>query len=256
VNFLFREDDFLRDAEALHLTFGDTLVYSNFPDCDVRRRLDEFVASDDAFAPVLDALCSNVVGRTLFRMVATKSAVHRGGQRIGLHSCDVGNSLYSRKDFAVLTNLEQFDGTGRGIGAHRYYQVDENGEISTKEITLAGVLFHEFCHALHDIENITEITERGELHRSNPILGFTWDNAEELRTITGCIYGVAQDPLCDHCFELGLAIGEGRPFFPRYSHRGHSPDTPPLEEEAELRKLKAHLSESRKIMDGWKRYIR
>ncbi|MDR2576828.1 MAG: hypothetical protein LBC42_02140 [Puniceicoccales bacterium] len=254
-DMILREDAFLRDAEKLHLTFDETVVYSQIEDADVRKRLREFVDYEGTFAEVLDEICSNVVGRTLFRLVATKAAMKRGGQRIGLYDGAQNSNLYSRKDFAVLINLRMFDDRGIGIDARQYYCIDEDGQIVPKRKTLVGTLFHEFCHALHDIEQISEITEAGELHNSNYILGCTWDNAEELRTISGCIFGVAYDPICDHCFDLCYSLGRGEPFRPRYSHRGFHDQTPPHEEAMERRKLAAHLSESRKIMDGWKKYV-
>ncbi|MDR3316950.1 MAG: hypothetical protein LBS68_02710 [Puniceicoccales bacterium] len=255
VDALFREDTFLRDAECLHLTFDETIVYSQIEDADVRRRLGEFVRFDGEFEKVLDELCSNVVGRTLFRLIATKATLRRQGQKIGLFHGEGYRNLYSRPDFAVLTDLGMFDEGGNGLDSHQYYCINGDGEIEVRGKTLVGTLFHEFCHALHDIEQITEITEMGELHRSNVILGYTWDNAEELRTITGCIYGVSHDPVCDHCFDLCYSITKRLPFRPRYSHRGFSDSTPQREEEMERRKLAAHMVESKKIMEGWKNYV-
>ncbi|MDR3117056.1 MAG: hypothetical protein LBT98_00550 [Puniceicoccales bacterium] len=252
---VFREELFFEDAEKLHLTFDESWVYSQIPDGEVRERLGEILAYDSAFSAVLDEICSNVVGRTLFRLLSTKAAMAGKGQRLRLaNRGDIAGSYYSRRDFAVLTNCGLFDGAGLARDGSCYYCLAEEGGIGSKPATFTATLFHEFCHALHDLEKISEITVAGELHRSNRILGRTWDNAEELRTITGCIYGVAQDPICDHCLDLNLALARGLPFLPRYSHKGFDAKTPPRDEEMGRRELLSYLSESRKILDGWKRY--
>lgn len=251
----FREDLFFNDAEGLHLTFDDTWIYSSIEDADVRARLGEFVEYEPLFSDVLDEICAGVVGRTLFRIIATKSAIRMGGKKIGLFNYDGSASIYSRKDFAVATNRDMFDEHGNGISSQQYYYINDKGEIDTKGKTLAGALFHEFCHALHDIEKISEITDLGELHRSNTILGYTWDSAEELRTITGCVYGGRYDPICEHCFDLCNSIVTRNPFHPRYSHKGYDVTTPPLDEQNGRRQLLAYFSESKKIMDGWKKYV-
>lgn len=253
--FVFREELFFEDAEKLHLTFDESWVYSQIPDCEVRERLGEILAYDSIFSAVLDEICSNVVGRTLFRLLSTKAAMAGKEQNLRLVHRDCNGSYYSRRDFAVLTNRSLFDGAGLARDGSCYYCLEEEGKIGTKPATLTATLFHEFCHALHDLEKISEITVTGELHRSNSVLARTWDNAEELRTITGCIYGVAQDPICDHCLDLNLSLARGEPFHPRYSHKGFDADTLPREEEMGRRELLSYLSESRKILDGWKRYV-
>jgi hypothetical protein len=255
MNYQFRNDTFFADVEKLHLTFDDAWVYSSIEDADVRARLGEFVDYDGIFSDVLDEICAAVVGRTLFRLIATKSAIHMGGKKIGLVNYGGEVSIYSRNDFAVATNRDMFDRQGNGLSSRQYYYVNDKGEIAVKGKTLASALFHEFCHALHDIEKISEITDLGELYRSNTILGYTWDNSEELRTITGCVYGGRYDPVCDHCFDLCTSIVTQSPFHPRYSHKGFDVTTSPLDEQAGRRKLLAYLSESQKIMEGWKKYV-
>ncbi|MDR2030179.1 MAG: hypothetical protein LBP65_01790 [Puniceicoccales bacterium] len=252
---VFREDLFIEDVGRLHLTFDESWVYSQIQDGEVRERLGEILAYDAIFSPVLDEICSNIVGRTLFRLLSTKASIAGKEQKIRLVNRAINGSYYSRKDFAILTNRNLFDDNGLSRDGSQYYCLDNAGGIGAKPATLTSILFHEFCHALHDLEKISEITEAGELHRSNAILGRTWDNAEELRTIAGCIYGIAQDPLCDHCLDLHLSLAGGRPFFPRYSHRGFDAQTPQREEEIGRRELLSYLSESRKIMDGWRRYV-
>ncbi|MDR1456580.1 MAG: hypothetical protein LBI34_00750 [Puniceicoccales bacterium] len=251
----FRNDLFFEDAEKLHLTFDDTWIYSGIEDAQVRARLCEFVEYEPLFSSVLDEICAGVVGRTLFRIIATKSAIHMGGKKIKLFNYSGEVSIYSRKDFAVVTNRSMFDEYGNGLSSRQYYYISDDGEIATKGKTLAGALFHEFCHALHDIEKIPEITNLDELYRSNAILGQTWDSAEELRTITGCVYGQRYDPVCDHCFDLCDSIVTENSFHPRYSHKGYDVTIPPPDELAGRRQLRAYLSESKKIMEGWKKYV-
>ncbi|MDR0428445.1 MAG: hypothetical protein LBG86_00195 [Puniceicoccales bacterium] len=252
---IFRREDFFHDAESIHLTFDETWVYSSIQDCDVRKRLDEFVDYAPIFSDTLDDMCENVVGRTLFRLIGTKSTIRMNGRKIKLSNYEGKSSVYSRKDFAIMSNRSMFDDDGNGLSSRQYYYVNEKMELNVKSKNISMALFHEFCHALHDMEKISEITEIGELHRSNEILGAIWDNAEELRTITGCIYGTNYDPICDHCFDLCDSIRKEKPFNPRYSHRGYDSETSSRDEERERRRLIAYYSESQKIMNGWKKYV-
>jgi hypothetical protein len=251
----FNEDKFFRDAEALHLNFEETLVYSRTQDSEVRGRTNDFVDYEPEFQNALDEICSNVVGRTLFRFIVTKAHMRRDGEKIRLVSYGGPVNQYALKEFAVKINLRMFDGDGNGISARQYYYVDGNGEIVPKPKTLAGTIFHEFCHALHDIERTGEIAEGNQLARTNEILAYSWGNDEELRTISGCTLGPRYDPLCDHCYELCICLDRGRIFFPRYSHEGHDSASGEREEVDKRRKLQAHFSESRKIMEGWRAYV-
>ncbi|MDR1437836.1 MAG: hypothetical protein LBI69_02130 [Puniceicoccales bacterium] len=251
----FRTEDFFRDAEKVHLTFDETWAYSQIPDGEVRQQIGEILLFDSVFSKTLDGICENVVGRTLFRLLATKSSLYRGGKKMQLRQYEGKVSLYSRKDFSVMTNLAMFDEQGNGLSSRQYYYVNGDGEIDVKSKTISMALFHEFCHALHDMEQLSEMKESGELHRTNAILGEVWDSAEELRTISGCIYGVDYDPICDHCFDLCESINRGCPFTPRYSHRGYDSATPSLDEKLERSRLLGYHCESRHIMEGWKKYV-
>ncbi|MDR2664087.1 MAG: hypothetical protein LBB14_00965, partial [Puniceicoccales bacterium] len=144
---------------------------------------------------------------------------------------------------------------GNGVSARQYYYVDKDGEIVPKPKTLAGTIFHEFCHALHDIERTGEISEGNRLAGTNAILAYTWGNDEELRTIAGCTLGPKYDPLCDHCYDLCICLDRGLTFYPRYSHEGHDSASGDREEAGKRRKLQAHFSESQKIMGGWRDYV-
>ncbi|MDR2664469.1 MAG: hypothetical protein LBB14_03025, partial [Puniceicoccales bacterium] len=63
---IFNETKFFRDAEAVHLTFEEAVVYSQTQDSEVRGRANEYVNYEPEFEGALDEICSNVVGRTLF----------------------------------------------------------------------------------------------------------------------------------------------------------------------------------------------
>jgi hypothetical protein len=162
---------------------------------------------------------------------------------------------YDPADFSVAIDRSLFEETGDGVTARQYYYIDENGVVTLKPKTLVGTLFHEFCHALHDVERIGEMTERNQLYGTNTILAWTWGEDEELRTITGYTLGVNYDPVCDHCFDLCHCLLHRRNFYPRYSHDGYDASSAVHEEEGKRRKLLAHFSESRKIMEGWKDYV-
>jgi hypothetical protein len=251
----FNGEKFFRDAEALHLSFNEALIYSQTQDMEVRERTNDFVDYEPAFATALDEITSNVVGRTLFRFIVTKARMRRNGEKIRLMSYDGPVNQYSLKEFAVKINLNMFDGNGNGIGERQYYYVDERGDVVPKTKTLAGTIFHEFCHALHDIERAGEITDGNQLAGTNEILHYTWGNDEELRTIAGCTLGPKYDPVCDHCYELCICIDRNRIFFPRYSHEGYSSTSSEREESDKRRRLRAHFSESRVIMNGWHTYV-
>jgi hypothetical protein len=251
----FDEEKFFRDAEALHLSFDEALVYSETQDGDVRKRTNDFVDYGPEFAAALDEITSNVVGRTLFRLIVTKARMRKNGEKIRLLPYDGSVNQYSLKEFAVKINLRMFNQNGEGVGDCQYYYMDAKGDVVPKAKTLSGTIFHEFCHALHDIERTGEIADGNQLAGTNEILCYTWGNDEELRTIAGCTLGPKYDPICDHCYELCICLDRSRIFFPRYSHDGYDASCGDHEEAARRRKLLAHFSESRVIMNGWRAYV-
>ena len=251
----FDKKKFFRDAEALHLSFDEALVYSETEDMDVRKRTNDFVSYGPEFAAALDEITSNVVGRTLFRFIVTKARMRRKGERIRLIPYEGSVNQYSIREFAVKINLRMFDVNGEGVRERQYYYVDKGGMVVPKPKTLAGTMFHEFCHALHDLERASEIAEGNRLAKTNEILYWTWGSDEELRTIAGCTLGPKYDPVCDHCYELCVCVDRGRTFFPRYGHDGYDASNSELEESQKRQKMLAHLSESRIIMNGWRDYV-
>jgi hypothetical protein len=144
-------------------------------------------------------------------------------------------------------NLSFYDAFGIGISNRQYCYIDEKHQIDTKLKSLAGSIFHEFCHGLHHV-SVTHIPEEENVWcLDGTPLGYVWNKDEELRTIT-CFNN---DPICDHCFDFYQSILKKCTFYPRYSHGGrHEKD-----DSEKRNNLLLHLPQSQKYMDGWKEYV-
>jgi hypothetical protein len=110
----------------------------------------------------------------------------------------------------VSVNLCYYDAKGIGIPGRGYYGVNSDNIIQIKGKTLVGSLFHEFTHALHDIEGSMNCTD----------LGKPWKNTEERRTISGYVNETTFDPICDNCFDLYMSLKNHSLFLPRIGHCG------------------------------------
>jgi hypothetical protein len=196
------------------------------------------------FSKALNEICENLVGRTMFKVLMTKMILRHKTMRICEHHSLLHGSSY--KDNAVYINLSFYNASGTGIADRQYYYVDKGNQIKTKLKSLAGSVFHEFCHGLHDIggttkpDNIYIFCASDELRR-------IWSEDKELCTIACC----NSDPICDHCFDFYQSILNKCLFYPRYAHKSWTGG-----EDSVLRSnLLRYLPQSQKYMDGWKEYI-
>jgi hypothetical protein len=195
------------------------------------------------FSKVLDEICENLVGRTMFKILITKMILQHKTMHITHHD---GDGSYYEK-YVVYVNLSFYKKNGEGIPSRYYFYLDGKETINTKLKTLAGSIFHEFCHALHDVSE-TEKT-KNIICQDKTDFGSLWGNDEELRTIT-CF---DHDPICDHCFDFCQSILKNELFRPRYTHRGYEG-----EKEPSMRRLLKYyncISASQKYMDGWMEYV-
>jgi hypothetical protein len=242
----FNEAKFWENVQKIHLTEAEELViYTAVSDAEVRKRLDDFVdcGGNSRFSAALDEICENIVGRTMFKVLIAKLQSRKKFVYIKHHDDD--GSYYEK--YTVYINLFLYKENGEGVPSRYYFYIDEKGRIKMKLKSLAGSVFHEFCHGLHDVSK----TEK----RSNILcldgtpLKHAWGYDEELRTIT-CF---DHDPICDHCFDFCQSILKKEKFLPRYSHGGHSgigePNTKKMEKYANC------IPASQKFMDGWKEYV-
>ncbi|GHU20094.1 hypothetical protein FACS189472_10860 [Alphaproteobacteria bacterium] len=160
-----------------------------------------------------------------------------------IHDPDDGSSY---KNNVVSVNLAFYEESGIGISSRKYFYIDEAGNIKTKLKSLAGSIFHEFCHALH---HISRTGKTSNVLCLNKTLAKAWGKDEELRTIT-CL---DNDPICDHCFDFCQSILENEPFYPRYSHGGYVGNNEPTK--SHLEDLYNGISVSKNFMDGWREYV-
>jgi hypothetical protein len=169
-------------------------------------------------------MCRNTVGVTLFRLFLTKRS--QGDPKIkivnigpaqqeecGEQLADQEGSSY--KNNSVRINLNLYDSSGKGIPERQYYFVGKNGSVIRKGKSMPGSIFHEFVHALHEIEDKKQYEEYGKNK-----LGNDWTNEEELRTISGYMDRNIYDPISDNCFNLCNSITKGIQFHPRIGHIG------------------------------------
>jgi hypothetical protein len=246
---------FLEGVKKIHLINpGEIEAYDAIPDTDVRKKLSEIIEIDkelksykkvilcntiahkQTFNKVLDNICSNIVGNTLFKLLLIKMK-----KPIYLVNYDEDGSGFSRDDYAVKINLSLYETNGNGKSSRQYYYVKDGGSLGTKLKSLSRSIFHEFCHGLHHASGTMASSNTICVNGSN--MKDVWEADEELRTIT-CF---SRDPICDHMFDLCQSRQKEEPFLPRYSHKNW-----PSTKEAELLKC---IPESQKFMDGWREYM-
>jgi hypothetical protein len=193
----------------------------------------------------LEEICENPVGRTMFKLLMTKLTMQKSMMSIvETHDPNEGRSYEDNK---VYINLSFYKENGEGVPSRYYFYINEKREIKLKLKSLAGSVFHEFCHGLHDVSE-TEKTEN-IICQDQTEFGSLWGDDEELRTIT-CFN---HDPICDHCFDFCQSILKNKKFLPRYSHGGYIGSGKPTT--TSLREYYNCIPASQKYMDGWKEYI-
>jgi hypothetical protein len=204
---------FLEDAKKVHS------LTNELPDINVNERLDEFIDYDRSlFSRVLDDICNNMVGNTMFTLLMMKLP---SGQRLKI--INIGpeearellvkqkGSSYSHTTYAVKVNLNVYDRFGVGIPERQYYCMDGNRNISLKPKSLSASIFHEFTHCLHHIEDAVRYERDRALPRPADKL---WTSKEECRTIGGYIPPDIYDPICDNCFDLYESVSKHLPVRP------------------------------------------
>jgi hypothetical protein len=213
----------------------------------VRKKLKDFIdyEKNPRFSKALDEICENVVGKTMFKVLMTKMMLQDKRMRICEHSNPEVGSCY--EDNIVYINLSFYEISGVGIPDRQYYYVDEENGIKMKPKSLAGSIFHEFCHGLHDISDTYMKKENDTICLDETILGSIWTADEELCTVT-CFNN---DPICDHCFDFCQSILKKYTFYPRYTHGGWNGG----DDSAIRSYLLRYLPLSQKYMDGWREYM-
>ncbi|MDR2067811.1 MAG: hypothetical protein LBP41_02365 [Holosporaceae bacterium] len=250
----FNEKEFLEDVQEKHMREkSESDAYAKISDPEVRRKLADFVKYDGnpMISRALDEICANVVGRTMFKVLMAKMKVQkRKSLKIEkIHDPEEG-SFY--EDGVVYVNFYESNGAGKN-GRYYFYIKKENREIKMKLKSLAGSIFHEFCHALHDISGTHISSEKNVLCIDETLFKDIWDDDEELRAI--CC--VDNDPICDHCFDMVQSIMKSELFRPRYSHGGCI-DEPGLAgccpKSVDLSKFEDCINASEVFMNGWRKY--
>jgi hypothetical protein len=222
----FNTQLFIENTKRIHLaTTEQSLAFGTISGSEVRHRLSEIIEMDkelmsykgpqlsnlvshkQAFNKALDEICTNIVGNTMFKLLLVKVGRTR---RIHLVNYDGSGSRFSSEDFAVKVNLSLYDSDGIGIPSRQYYYINQDGTIGNKLKSLTGSIFHEFCHALHEVSN-TKIKNCTVCAKGSN-MKIVWDHDEELRNITCFNY----DPICDHIFGFNQSIIKGLTFLPRY----------------------------------------
>ncbi|GHT98808.1 hypothetical protein FACS1894126_4620 [Alphaproteobacteria bacterium] len=247
----FSKDKFLAGVQTIHLKSDDVPIYSAIKDDEVRAMLDEFVeyGKNPRFSDALDKICKNLVGVTMFKLMITKMIAKGKNMRIVSHNNQNDGSFY--ENHTVYINLSRYDKSkcDAGIESMQYYCINQEGKIENKLKSLAESIFHEFCHALHDVSE-TYIYKIVTICKSKGI-DLVWGDDEELRTIT-CL---DHDPICDHCFDLCQCLMTGDSFHPRYTHKSYKIGQRKQRECDMQQLLQQCLPLSKKFMDGWREYV-
>jgi hypothetical protein len=241
----FNITKFLENTQKIHLKSDEVPIYAAIQDTEVRAKLDDFIdyGKNPRFSKALDEICANIVGRTMFRVLMTKLHIQKNNVRLVPH--DDKGSKY--KEYIVYVNLSFYKENGEGIPSRYYYYIDKKGKIKMKLKSLAGSIFHEFCHGLHHISKTKK--SQNILCLDGSDIQEAWTKDEELRTIA-CF---GHDPICDHCFDFCQSIMKNETFLPRYSHGGYEGESEPTARK--LQKYYKAIPISQKYMDGWKEYV-
>jgi glutaredoxin-related protein len=266
----FNEVKFLENVQRIHLKLDEISIYEAIADADVRAKLNDFVGYDTnprfsvantRFSAALDEICANIVGRTMFKVLMTKmisSDMLKARGKIEIKEQDEKpkGSRFSFEEWAVKINSDFYELDGTGISNRRYYGISQNGKVRTKLKSMAGSMFHEFCHALHhisgtkmdhDVYNLCVSAELKEV----------WKRDEELRTICcvrDAVYGL-MDPICDHCFDLVQSILKNKPFLPRCSHNIGYRSGRAVEDTENREKLLQHFLKYKILLEGYLEYV-
>jgi hypothetical protein len=166
----FNKELFLENTRNIHLSVPDEIgTYDAIQDENVRERLETFIDYDgnSRLSTALGELCANVVGRTMFKILIAKKPP---GMRVKIIDIGPGqtrsrNPLVEQKgssylDYEVRINLNLYDRYGIGIPSRQYYCLNED-DITIKRKSIAGSLFHEFTHCLHETEDAKRYNSYG-----------------------------------------------------------------------------------------------
>jgi hypothetical protein len=256
------EVKFLENVRRIHLKPDEISIYATIADADVRVKLNDFVkyGRNPRFSAALDEICVNIVGRTMFKVLMTKTISSdmlkaRGKIEIKEQDEKPKGSRFSFGEWAVKINSDFYELDGTGISNRRYYGISQNGKIRTKLKSMAGSMFHEFCHGLHHISGTKKKEKIICLDKTD--LGNAWRDDEELRTIC-CVRDAVcglMDPICDHCFDLMQSIMKGKRFLPRCSHNIGYRSGRAVEDAENREKLLQHFLKYKILLEGWREYV-
>jgi hypothetical protein len=259
---MFDYEKFIKDTKKRHLGPNEISIFDSLEQANVSNVIDldgeyEYKsdgsdsyslfqnANDDRnmLQGALDTIYSNVVGRTLFKLLTIKLR-NSSDRHIGLVNYPSNGSRYHEVSKAVFVNLLLYELDGSGVPERQYYSVDPGGRITLKQKSLEKSIFHELAHGLHYISDgryaNTALCQNGSAMET------IWSDDEELRTITGYALGSQYDPICDHVFDYSL---HGGPFCPRYGHIGWidgNDRNPPI--------LIENLADQITYLKGWTTY--
>jgi hypothetical protein len=213
---MFNKSAFLTAVRIIHQS-----GFESIKETEVRSKLDTVIDYDKSvFSKVLDNICNNIVGNTMFKLLLTKLPTEQkikitNISKMEAHKTIIEQNGSSYANYDVWINAALYNSAGLGIEERQYYHVDIDGNIVPKRKTLAGSLFHEFTHCLHHVEDEDRYIAYSDI-KSLPD-GNLWSTKEELRTITGYDKEM-YDPIYDHVFDYYQSIMKKELFYPRYSH--------------------------------------
>lgn len=228
LNFIFKssamnfdEVRFNSDVIRIHGTIDTNITAS-----EVRRKLDEFIDYDPIFSDSLDKICENFVGRTMLHLFIKQMNIEKKDKIRLVNNTSAHGSSFSSSEFMITVNADLYDDSGMGING--YYGSIKDEHLIPIRKTIFSSIFHEFCHALHNISQTIHFSRGVQLNDFDRMIFSSInkpndrDAHSELRVITGYIKDGQFDPISCYYYDLYEYLsGHSKEFLPRYGHFGY-----------------------------------
>lgn len=223
----FNSKLFIEQAENMHLK--DSKVLEQYKSItDIRTEINSYIKHNSVFDKYLDEICENTVGNTMLKLlVANVKAKPTAEQKlINLVqvSGEAAQDQYVPSTHTVHINFDLYN--ERGINKHRLCGADMSKNLVSTTGTLSEFLFHELCHAFHDISGVLKPTSLDKSITLSHVYSsistkHLWSNDEEAYNITGRSHdgvSLSFDPISCNMFDMWNSLKMEKSIVQRVFH--------------------------------------